>query len=170
MIMRPVLLILLAMGCLGGILWIAQGHHLLRFARDQMRAAWAELREALLARREMIPYIVAAVPASAESVLDVLGNACDLAANVEGVPECSQAEARLTAAISRVFGQLDAEASLETLEMLASLRDRVKVLEMRIELLKGAYNRQVELFNALQGRGTGRVLASLGVVKPAEFF
>lgn len=168
--MRPVLLILLALGCLGGMLWIAQGHRLLRFAREQMMEAWAGLREALLARREMIPYIVAAIPSSADSVLDVLGNACDLAANVEGVPECSQAEARLTAAIGRVFGQLDAEASLETLERISLLRDRIKVLEMRIGLLKGSYNRQVELFNALQRRGTGRVLASLGVVKQAEFF
>lgn len=168
--MRPVLLILLTVAGLGGVFWIAQGHHLLRFAREQMMDAWDELREALLARREMIPYIVAAVPSIAGSVLDVLGNACDLAANVEGVPECSQAEARLTAAISRVFGQLDAEASSEILKMLSALRDQIRVQEMRIELLKGAYNRQVELFNALQRRGTGRILASLGVVKPAENF
>lgn len=168
--MRPVVTILLLMGVLGGVMWLAQGYQLLRLAREQMLEAWSELREALLARREMIPYIVASIPASAASVLDVLGNACDLAANVEGVPECSQAEARLTAAISRVFVQLDTDASQETLEMLAALRDRVKEQEMRIELLKGGYNRQVELFNALQGGGAGRALASLGVVKLAEFF
>jgi hypothetical protein len=124
----------------------------------------------LLVRRETIPYIVAAVPTSVAPVLEVLGNACDLAANVEGVPECSQAEARLTMAINRVFTQLDTEAPLETLEMLSALRDRVNEQAMRIELLKGAYNRQVELFNALQRRGAGRVLASAGVVKFAELF
>jgi hypothetical protein len=73
-------------------------------------------------------------------------------------------------AINRVFTQLDTEAPLETLEMLSALRDRVNEQAMRIELLKGAYNRQVELFNALQRRGAGRVLASAGVVKFAELF
>ncbi len=168
--MRPVLLIILTMLCLGALLWGAQGYRLLQLAKGQMLDAWRELREALLARREMIPYIVAAVPSSVASVLDVLGNACDMAANVEGVPECSQAEARLAAAISRLFSQLDSEASEETLEVLASLRDRLRFQEMRIDLLKGLYNRQVELFNALQRRGAGRVLASLGVVKLAETF
>ena len=168
--MRPVLLILLTMASLGGMLWIAQGYQLLRFARGQVLDAWTQLREALLARREMIPYIVAAVPTNVASVLDVLGNACDLAENVEGVPECSQAEARLSTAISRVFARLDAEVPLETLEMLSSLRERIREQEMRIELLKGSYNRQVELFNSIQRRGSGRVLVSLGVVKPAELF
>jgi hypothetical protein len=168
--MRPVLLIILTMVILGGALWAAQGYRLLQVARGQMRDAWLEFREALLARREMIPYIVAAIPTSVAPVLDVLGNACDLAANVEGVPECSQAEARLSAAIGRVFAQLDTEASAETLGMLAALRDQIKVQDMRIELLKGIYNRQVELFNALQRRGAGRMLASLGVVKFAELF
>lgn len=155
---------------LGGVLWVAQGYRLLLYARGQMLEAWMELREALLARREIIPYIVAAVPTSVAPVLDVLGNACDLAANVEGVPECSQAEARLSAAISRVFAQLDTDAPAGALEMLSSLRERVKVQEMRIELLKGLYNRQVELFNTLQHRGVGRMLVSVGVFKPSEFF
>ena len=168
--MQLVLVILVTMGLMGGLLWVAQGYRLLRLARGQMMDAWVALREALLARREMIPYIVAAVPTSVAPVLEVLGNACDLAANVEGVPECSQAEARLTAAINRVFTQLDTEAPLETLEMLSSLRDRVKEQAMKIELLKGSYNRQVELFNALQRRGAGRLLASAGVVKFAELF
>lgn len=168
--MRPILLILLTMVILGGVLWVAQGYRLLQLARGQMRDAWVELREALMERREMIPYIVAAVPTSVATLLDVLGNACDLAANVEGVPACSQAEARLSAAINRVFAQLDVEASSETLEMLSSLRDRIRVQAMRIELLKGIYNRQVELFNAIQRRGAGRVLVSLGGIKPAELF
>jgi len=168
--MRSVLLLIMTMVILGGALWAAQGYRLLRLARGQTLEAWLELREALLARREMIPYIVAAVPSSVASILDILGNACDLAANVEGVLECSQAEARLSAAISKLFSQLDAEASAETLKMMSSLRERVKDQAMRIELLQGIYNRQVESFNALQRRGSGRVLASFGVVKFAEVF
>jgi len=154
----------------GGVLWGVQGYRLLQMARGQMLDAWLELREALLARRDIIPYIVAAVPTSVASLLEVLGNACDMAANVEGVPECSQAEARLSAAISRVFAQLDAEAPVETLEMLSLLRERIKVQEMKIELLRGLYNRQVELFNTLQRRGAGRMLASFGMVKVEAMF
>jgi hypothetical protein len=168
--LSPVILIVMTMLVLGALLWVAQGYRLLRYARGQIQDAWLELRTALLERREMIPYIVAAVPTRVASVLDVLGNACDLAANVEGVPECSQAEGRLSAAINRVFAQLDTGAPGEDVDLLASLRERVKVQEMRIELLKGVYNRQVELFNALQRRGAGRVLTSLGVVRYAEVF
>lgn len=168
--LSPVILIVMTMLVLGALLWVAQGYRLLRYARGQIQDAWLELRTALLERREMIPYIVAAVPTRVASVLDVLGNACDLAANVEGVPECSQAEGRLSAAINRVFAQLDIGAPGEDVDLLASLRERVKVQEMRIELLKGVYNRQVELFNALQRRGAGRVLTSLGVVRYAEVF
>jgi len=135
-----------------------------------MGEAWDDLKAALLARREMIPYIVAAVPAIVAPVLDVLGNACDLASNVEGVADCSQAEARLSAAIQRVFTQLDSMAPIETLDILSPLRERIRVQEMRIDVLKESYNRQVELFNTIQRRGAGRVLASWGMVRPAELF
>ena len=127
--LQPVLLILMTMMLLGGLLWVAQGFRLLRYARGQIQEAWLELRAALLERREMIPYIVAAVPTRVASVLDVLGNACDLAANVEGVPECSQAEGRLSAAISRVFVQLDTGAPLEELEMGQGPGDADRVAE-----------------------------------------
>ena len=152
------------------VLWVGQAYWMLRFSNGHVVEAWAELRVALEDRRELVPYIVAAVPINISPALDVLGNACDLAANVEGVRECSQAEARLSTAIARLFSQLDGEATLETLEMLSPLRDRLKEHDMRMEMVKEAYNRQAGLYNALLQRGAAKVLVSLGMAKPVELF
>lgn len=168
--MLSILIILLAMVAIGGVLWVAQAYWTLRFARGHVVEAWSELRAALEERREMVPYIVAAVPINISPALDVLGNACDLAANVEGVRECSQAEARLSTAITRLFAQLDVEASLETLELLLPLRDRLREQDMKVDMLKDAYNRQAALFNALLEGGAAKMVVSLGMAKPVEGF
>ncbi len=168
--MLPDIVIVLVMAGLGGILWVGQAYRTLRFAQGQMAAAWADLTEALGNRREMVPYIVAAVPVNISNALDVLGNACDMAANVVGIRECAQAEARLSAAIARLFAQLDAEAKLETGEILHPLRDRLKDQEMKIGLLKDLYNRQAEAFNILLNRGAAKILVSFDVIRPAELF
>lgn len=168
--MLPVLFILLAMMAMGGVLWVGQAYRILRFAREHVAEAWGALRAALEDRREMVPYIVAAVPINISPALDVLGNACDLAANVVGVRESSQAEARMSTAIDRLFSQLDCDANLETLELLSPLRDRIKEHDMKVEMLKDAYNSQANLFNALIQRGAAKVLVSLGMAKPVELF
>lgn len=166
----PVITIVMIMLLLGGVMWVCQAYRMLRMARFHLMDSWTELKAALNDRREMIPYIVAAMPVNISPILDVLGNACDLAANVEGVQECSRAEARLSAVMSKLFAQLDTEAPIETLEILSPLRDRLKDQEMRVTLLKEAYNRQADLFNALQLGGAARMLVSLGLVLPVEKF
>lgn len=166
----PVITIILVMLLLGGVMWVGQAYRMLRMVRFNLMDSWTALKAALNERREMVPYIVAAMPANISPLLDVLGNACDMAANVEGVPDCARAEARLSAALNKLFTQLDTEAPIETLEILLPLRERLKEQAMRVELLKEDYNRQADLFNALQLRGAARVLVSLGLVLPAEKF
>ena len=168
--MFPVIVIILAMILAGGVMWVGQAYRMITFARIQRDEAWLELRTALQECRDMIPYIVAAVPANISPALDVLGNSCDLAANVEGVRECSQAESRLKAAIGRLFEQLDTEASLETLDMISPLRDRLKDQAMRVEVLKEAYNRMASVYNALLKKGAARILVSVGMARPVELF
>lgn len=168
--MLPVIVILLLVAGLGVALWIGQTSRVLGFVESQVAEAWEDLRTELENRREMVPYIVAAVPNTISAALDVVGNACDLAANVSGVRDASQAEDRLAAAISRLFSQLDAEASLEARESLLVLRDRMKELETRIAMLKELYDHQVEVFNSLLKQGAGRILVSVGAVKPKELF
>ena len=168
--MLPVVVIVLIMMGVGGALWVGQAYRTLCFARAQLMEAWETLRAALAIRREMMPYIVASVPINIAPLLDVLGNACDMAANLSGIRECSQAEARLSAAMGRLFSQLDGEAALETRESLFPLRERLKDQEMKIGILKDLYNNQVAVFNTLQKQGAARVLVSFGVIKPAELF
>lgn len=168
--MMPVFVILVAMVLMGMVLWVAQAYRTLRFARNQMIEAWNDLKQGLSDRRDMVPYLVASGPLNMAPVLEVLGNACDLAANVEGVSECSQSESRLSAALTRLFTELDARAPIETMELLSPLRERFERQERHIELLRDAYNRQVDLFNALQQRGAARLWVSFGVVRPLERF
>jgi hypothetical protein len=168
--MFPVVVIFLAVILAGGVMWVGQAYRMLSFARIQRDEAWVELRTALQECRDMIPYIVAAVPANISPALDVLGNACDLAANVEGVRECSQAESRLKAAISRLFEQLDTDATIETLDMLLPLRERLKDQAMRVEVLKETYNRMASVYNSLLKKGAARILVSLGMARPVELF
>jgi hypothetical protein len=168
--MVPVVVIILAVILAGGVMWVGQAYRMLAFARVQRDEAWVELRTALQECRDMIPYIVAAVPAHISPALDVLGNACDLAANVEGVRECAQAESRLKAAISRLFEQLDADATLETLDLILPLRDRLKDQAMRVDLLKESYNQMASVYNALLKKGAARILVSVGMARPVELF
>lgn len=168
--MLSVIVILLFIAGLGVALWIRQTSRVLGFAESQVDEAWEELRTELEDRREMVPYIVAAVPNTISAALDVVGNACDLAANVSGVRDASQAEDRLSAAISRLFSQLDMDGSLETREALLPLRERMRELEYRIATLKELYDHQVEVFNSLLKQGAGRILVSVGAVKPREIF
>ncbi|MEI6788288.1 MAG: LemA family protein [bacterium] len=168
--MFPVTVIILVMILAGGVMWVGQAYRILTFARIQRDEAWLELKTALQECRDMIPYIVAAVPAHISPALDVLGNACDMAANVEGVRECSQAESRLKAAVSRLFEQLDTDATLETLDMIMPLRERLKDQGMRVELLKDAYNRMASVYNSLLKKGAARILVSVGMARPVELF
>lgn len=154
----------------GGVMWVGQAYRMLRFARIHLEEAWLELKAALQECRDMVPYIVAAVPANISPLLDVLGNACDLAANVNGVRECAQAEARLRAAVDRLLEQLDADATAETLSMLTPLRTKLREQVMRVDVLKDAYNRLAEIYNALLQNGAARVLVSLGMCRPVEMF
>lgn len=168
--MLAVAVIVLAMVVVAGVMWVGQAYRMVRFARIQLEDAWADLKAALEECREMVPYVVAAVPANISPELDVLGNACDLASNVEGVRECSQAEARLKAAIERLFEQLDAEATIETLDMIAPLRERIRDQTMRVDLLKESYNRLAGIYNELLQKGAARVLVSVGMARPVELF
>ena len=168
--MLSVAVMLLALAAAGGVLWIGQSFRMLHFARQQLDDAWRELRTMLENRREMIPYMMAAIPVQLASDLDVLGNACDLAANMKDVQDSSQAETRLTAALTRLLVRLDEEAGAETLESLSQLRGQLAECEMKIGVVRDLYNRQVDVYNALQKLMAGRALVSLGLVKPAELF
>ena len=162
------LVILMIMG--GFVLWFAQTYRLLVFAQKQAGEAWNELHRELISRREMVPYIVAAVQVNSEQIVEVIGNACDLAANVEGIRECAQAEARLTAAIDRLFALLDSLPSSKVNESLGRLRQGLQEQQERIALLIGAYNRRAETFNTLLNQGPARVFAYVTLFKGAVLF
>ena len=168
--MLPIVLIVLAMMVSGLSLWLVQVHHAIVFARKQVTETWDALRVELVARREIVPYIVASVRVNSAQVLELIGNACDLAANVTGVQACSQAEARLTAAIGRLFALLDGVPTLSVDENVAGLRAHLAEQEARIALLVESYNRQAETFNILLSRNPARWFARLSLFQRAELF
>jgi hypothetical protein len=168
--MQSILIILAVMGGLGFALWLIQAWRALSFCRGQCVDSWTQLRAELAARREMIPYLVTAAGSDKGTPVDVIGNACDLAANVDGVRECSQAEARLGAALGRLLTQLDREESADSSAKMKQLRGRMDDLNARIRLLHEAYNRQADTFNALLERPAGRLLGSLQLFRRVDRF
>lgn len=168
--MQAILIILGGVAGLGFGLWLVQAWRALTFCRAQCTESWGQLRAELAGRREMIPYLVTAANPGKGALVDVIGNACDLAANVEGVIESSQAEARLGAALSRLSAQLDQEATDAANVKLKPLRMRMDELNARIGLLREAYDRQVDTFNALLDRPAGRLMASVQMFRHLDRF
>lgn len=159
---------LMVLTCLG--LWFVQGHRALVLAQRQVAEAWADLRAELAARREMVPYLVAAVQANAGQLVEVVANACDMATNVIGVRESAQAEARLTAAMGRLFDMIDSGAGAGAGDAVTPWRRRLAEQEARVAVLAEAYNRRAAMFNTLLTRGAARVFAQLAVFKSAEMY
>lgn len=168
--MRSIAIILAVVGGVSIALWLLQAWRTLVFCREQLEETWGQLRAELASRREMVAYLVAAAPAQAASVADVIGNACDLAANVGGVRESSQAETRLAAALSRLAALIDETPGARANANLEQLRQRLDEVNARIDLLRGSHNRQANAFNALLDRGAGRLLASFQILRRAEQF
>ena len=151
-------IILAGVAILALSLWLVQAWRQLAFCRAQLAETWQQLRSELAARREIIPYVVTAAPAEAAASGSVVGNACDMAANVEGVRESSQAETRLAAALNRLTVLLDESPDVASNANLHQLRVRLRELDERVGLLREAYNRQADTFNALLERPAGRLL------------
>lgn len=167
--MQSMALILAGVAIVSIGLWLVQAWRMLAFCRAQVAEAWQALQSELAARREMIPYVVAGAPPDASALIDVIGNACDLAANVQGVRECSQAEARLGAALARLVALLN-DMPASAAPTVAPLSARLMQTEARVALLRGIYNRQVETFNLLLDRAAGRLLASAQCFTKADSF
>jgi hypothetical protein len=168
--MQSILIILGAVAGLGFALWLLQAWRTLAFCRAQCIDAWGQLRAELAARREMIPYLVTAANPGKGALVDVIGNACDLAANVEGVRESSQAEARLGAALSRLLAQLDQVEAQDANARLKQLRAHTDEVNARINLLHETYNREADTFNALLDRPAGRLMASVQLFRRMDRF
>ncbi len=162
--------IILAMAGVSFALWVSQTAKALEFSRCQVNEAWEDLRKALMVRREMVPYIVAAVHADNSQLLDVIGNACDLADHVATVQECSKAEARLTSVLNRLFAAMDAERDSGGRETLDNLRGKLDEQTARIMMHKEIYNRQAETLNTLLERGAARLFVTLGVYRQVDVY
>lgn len=168
--MAGLVFIILAMAGVSFALWVAQTAKALEFSRRQVTEAWGDLRKELAVRREMIPYIIGAAHCDAAQLLEVIGNACDLADHVASVQECSQAEARLTSALNRLFSAMDADIGASGRETLDNLRRRLGEQTMRIMMHKEIYNRQAETLNTLLARGVARLFVSLGIYRKVDVY
>ena len=168
--MLNTVVMVLGLAAIGGALWLCQSYRELTFCRGCVGESWRQLQDELTARREMIPYLLASVPAAAVQLVDVAGNACDLAAHVAGVRESAQAEGRLTAAMGRLFELLDSRPEARADTNFLTLRGRLHEADERIGMLKDTYNRQAETLNALLKRGPARLLAHFALLSEAECF
>jgi hypothetical protein len=86
------------------------------------------------------------------------------------VHESAQAEARLTAAINRLFAWLDTASSAGLNENLVRMKTRWADEEARVAVLVEAYNRRAEVFNTLLTRGPARLFTQLAMFKAVESY
>jgi LemA protein len=152
------------------VLWATRSYREVADIRNQVRESWRQLGAELDARHEIIPYLVATAHVKVSQLVEVIGNACDLASHIAGVREAAQAEARLTAAMNRFFVEVDCEPELRDDPSLLELRRRLAAVEMKIGVLRELYNTQAAALNVRLEKGLGRLLGHLPVFGRAELF
>jgi LemA protein len=168
--MLPLVAVCLAVLAVLAALWMVRTYRDLLFLRAQVQQSWTELQAELVARREIIPYVVASVHVGASQMVELVGNACDLAAHVVDVREAARAEARLTVAVNRIFTLVDGDAELRDNASVLELRRRLAGVEMKIGVLRDIYNAQAKTLNARLEVGVGRVLGQIAAFREAQLF
>lgn len=164
--MTSLLLVMGAFLVLATALWYGRLCRDLRLLQNEMRTAWNQLREALQARRELVPYLIAALDCKDWPEAEVLGNACDLASNVSGVMETAEAEARLDAILERLQARVEAAPSGAGSPAGRWLR-QLQSANLYVSMMAGSYNQHAEAFNQRRRRLPAVLAAWCAVDTPA---
>lgn len=151
-------------------LWLAGVNAEVGRFRAELDGSWAQLRAAIFARREVMPYLIASVNIHEPEAVEAIGNACDLASPAAGIGEQARAEARLNAALKRLIGLVAEHPEWRTNETFARLREDLKGHDARVSFLAEAYNKQVKAFNLRLESAAARVLGLFMTLKKAEEF
>lgn len=162
---RLILVVFIIMDAVLLWLWLVRVHGELSRFREQINCSWIQLREAIISRREIMPYLIASISLRGKEVVQAMGNACDLASQVSGIAEQSRAETRINAALRNMLILVADHSELKSDESFIRVCRELRALDERIHVLMEVYNKQVKTYN---DKLEGHSARFLGVFVPTQ--
>jgi LemA protein len=134
---------------------------------------WAQVRNQLQRRYDLIPNVVESVKGTAaqeQKVFLGIAEARKAYFQAQSVPEQAAAASQLERALSRLLVLREAYPELKSNEAFMKLQDTLEGTENRLSVERGRYNDAVRELNQYVRRFPGRFYASLAGVSEAEYF
>jgi LemA protein len=134
---------------------------------------WAQVRNQLQRRYDLIPNVVESVKGTAaqeQKVFLGIAEARKAYFQADSVPQQAAAASQLERALSRLLVLRETYPELKSNEAFMKLQDTLEGTENRLSVERGRYNDTVLKLNQYVRRFPGRLYASLAGVSEAEYF
>jgi LemA protein len=155
------------------LVWLVVVYNRLVSLRQVVGQSWADIEVQLKQRHDVIPNLVETVQGYAaheRGTLEAVIEARNAATEAHTPEAASQAEGRLSGALSRVFALAEAYPDLKANQNFLSLQGELSTLETKIAAARRFFNNAVAEFNAaIQSIPAVFFAGSLGF-RPAGFF
>jgi LemA protein len=150
--------------------WLVRVHGEVNRFREEVNCSWIQLREAIVCRREIMPYLIASISLQEREAVEAIGNACDLASQVAGISEQARAESRLNTALQSLLMVISEHVEFSRDPSFQRICMELKALDERIDFLCALYNKQVAAYNTRMESAPARLLSLFVPLKMAESF
>ncbi len=151
-------------------IWLVRVYGEIHRFRGEVNCSWVQLREAIVCRREIMPYLIASITLKEREVVEAIGNACDLASPSAGVPEQARAESRLNTALRNLLIVMSEHAEVHDDPSVRRICLELQALDQRIDILRDLYNQQVSAYNDRLNGMSARILSLFVPLKTADAF
>ena len=153
-----------------GAFWIYN-----RLVRSQMRTqeAWSGIDVQLKRRADLVPNLVEAVKAYAaheRHTFEEVARARSAVHQAQGPAQATDANAKLTAALARLFALVEAYPTLRASESFLNLQNELSDIEEKIAYARQFHNRNVLDYNTRINTFPRIVIARLFAFQSFEFF
>lgn len=165
-----VVVLLIALGVGAALL---SGYNYVIGLDEAVNNRWAQVRNQLQRRYDLIPNLVETVKGVAgqeQKVFLGIAEARKAYFQADTVPEQAAAASQLERALSRLLVLREAYPELKSNEAFLKLQDTLEGTENRVAVERGRYNDAVRDLNQYVRRFPGRLYASLAGVHEAEYF
>jgi len=148
--MALALVILIGLGILAILAWVAGAYNGLIRLRNQLENAWAQIDVQLKRRYDLIPNLVETVKGYAaheRQTLEKVIQARNMAVSAKGVAERAEAENILTGALKSLFAVSEAYPNLKADQTFLRLQEELTSTENKIAFARQFYNDSVMRYN-----------------------
>jgi LemA protein len=147
-------------------------NHLVR-SRMRTLEAWSGIDVQLKRRADLVPNLVETVrgyAAHERQTFEELARARSAAHQAQGPAQATDANAKLTAALARLFALVEAYPVLRASESFLNLQNELSDIEEKIAYARQFYNRNVLDYNTRINTFPRMLIARLFAFQPFEFF